>query len=111
MMSGQCQLPRRCSSPSITASIGPPTDGGGLTARSQSPTVRRTGGRTSGVYSAMSRWVTRPPWAAMSSTIARPTSPVVSTDAPVARHEAEHVGQGVVGDDVAGLDAPTRRGG
>ena len=104
MMSGQCQLPRRCSSPSITASIGPPTDGGGLTARSQSPTVRRTGGRTSGVYSAE---VEVGDEATVGGHVVdhRPADLAGGEHRrALARDEAEHVGQGVVGDDVAGHD-------
>ena len=66
MTSAHVQSSCRASWPSIAASIGPPTDGGGLRAMSHDPTVRIVGARTTAWYAARSAWVTSPPLAAMS---------------------------------------------
>ena len=52
---------RAASSPSMTASMGPPTEGGGLSAIVQSPSRRMVGGRWTGSYASRSSRVMSPP--------------------------------------------------
>ncbi len=60
MTSAHVQSSCRASWPSMAASIGPPTEGGGLRAMSHDPTVRIVGARTTASYAVRSAWVMRP---------------------------------------------------
>ena len=66
----------------MSASITPPTLGGGFVATCQSPRVTRYGSRTTGRYAARSSADSRPPRASMSATIALASDPVYSAAAP-----------------------------
>ena len=76
MTSSQLRPSRAASSPSMTASMGPPMEGGGLVATSQSPSWRVSGVRTTAWYAARSAAVTSPPREAESAAIRAASSPV-----------------------------------